>query len=121
MSYNDAVEFNILVGKTLKQIVNTGDDELIFVADNDESYKMYHSQDCCEHVYIEDICGDLNDLIGSPILNAEESTSEDFKEETGERPLWTFYRVSTAKGAVVIRWFGESDYYSVDVDFEELV
>ena len=78
---------------------------------------MYHEQDCCEEVYIEDICGDLDDLIGTPILLAEKVTeSNDCCSQ-----LWTFYKLSTIKGSVTIRWCGETDsyYYSIEVSFKE--
>ena len=83
---------------------------------------MWHNQDCCESVSIEDICGDVKDLIGSPIILAEESTnSEDHpREDYEDSYTWTFYRLQAAKGGlVVIRWYGSSNGYygeSVDVD-----
>lgn len=65
-------EFSDLVGKTLTSIVKDANDtELLFYV-GEQKYKMYHSQSCCESVDIDDICGDLSDLIGSPIIMAEE-------------------------------------------------
>lgn len=72
---------------------------------------------------IEEIVGDLDDLVGSPILAAEESSnSEDDKpSDDSESWTWTFYRFRTAKGLVVIRWLGESNgYYGEGVDLEEV-
>ena len=71
---------NELVGKILVNIENK-DDELIFHCENGEIYKLYHMQDCCESVSIDDITGDLNDLIGTPILVAEEVNNEQFEKE----------------------------------------
>lgn len=108
------VGINYLLGKTLKEIVNDYD-ELEFITTEDEKVLMFHDQDCCESVYIEDINGDLDDLIGEPILMAEEIT-EQGDAEWGTY-TWTFYKIATIKGTVVIRWNGESNgYYSESVD-----
>jgi hypothetical protein len=126
--------FTDLLGKTLVSIQNNDNDELIFTTTDGEKFKMYHEQDCCECVSIDDICGDLNDLIGSPILIAEENTSREksleqmadydkVMEEQGycyddESFTWTFYKLATMKGYVDIKWFGSSNgYYSEHVDF----
>lgn len=114
------MEFCDLVGKTLTAIDKIEDYEIQFTDSDGAHYKMYHSQDCCEQVVIEDISGNLQDLIGSPILQAEECTSEDDGQEKNPEGLWTFYRIATFKGAVVIRWYGEWGYYSVAVAFEEV-
>ena len=111
-----------LLGKTLKSVVkNDANDEIIFTVEDGTQYKMYHSQDCCESVNIEDVIGDLNDLIGSPITMAEESTNNDVLNGKPEYPdswTWTFYKLATVKGYVTIRWLGESNgYYSESVDF----
>ena len=113
-------KFSDLLGKTLINIENKND-ELFFTTNEGEIFKAFHIRDCCESVMIEDIEGDLNDLIGSPILQAEEVTnSKDTfgKIESPESFTWTFYKLATIKGYVTIRWLGESNgYYSESVDF----
>lgn len=127
MGYNDRVEFNTLVGKTLRFVVQEGTDQLRFTTEDGEVYLMFHDQDCCESVGIEDINGDLSDLVGFPVLMAEERVGE----RPVDRPLepnsyvdsetWTFYRISTIRGTVVIRWHGESNgCYSEGVSFEKI-
>jgi len=121
------LEFSSLKGKTLSEIRNINNKELIFTCDSGESYKLYHDQWCCEEVSIEDIIGDLNDLIGSPLLMAEEISSninpEGIVKESQNKYYtasftWTFYKLATIKGYVTIRWYGESNgYYSEEVDF----
>lgn len=117
---------SILIGKTLTDIQVTKeenkDDRIIFVVSEDEKYIMYHSQDCCEHVRIEDITGDIKDLIGFPILKAEESTNRENPKPMGdfddESFTWTFYHLATINGYVTIRWYGTSNgYYSERADF----
>ena len=109
-----------LVGKTLIKIENLGN-ELRFHTSDAEVYMMLHNQDCCEDVYIEDIVGDLDDLLNSPILYAEERTNHDSDYEGDGSAMWTFYEFATNKGSVTIRWYGTSNgYYSVGVDFIQL-
>lgn len=119
------MELKELLGKTLTEATGkNGDSEIIFKTSEGKTYKMYHSQDCCESVQVEDICGDMADLVGSPITQAEEASNEPDPGKPGEYAeswTWTFYRLATAKGQVVIRWLGESNgYYSECVDFEEV-
>lgn len=109
-------KFSDLVGKTLSEIkVNC--DEITFIVDETESYDMFHGQNCCEQVWIEDICGDLNSLIGVPILFADESSSQE-EAVGGGWQEWTFYRIGCIKGSAVIRWCSDLETcYSVQVDF----
>jgi hypothetical protein len=108
-----------LLGYTLIKIELVDNEELYFYTDENEVYKMFHLQDCCEGVFIEDIVGDLNDLVGEPLIQAEQ-VSEEHETEWGTM-TWTFYKLSTIKGSVTLRWLGESNgYYSESVDFIKL-
>ena len=115
-----------LIGKTLKCIGRSAkysEDELVFTTVDGERYLLWHDQDCCESVYLEDVVGDLADLVGSPILKASEDTNQD---DPGPKDpkyddnshTWTFYNIATAKGHVTLRWYGSSNGpYSESVDF----
>jgi hypothetical protein len=112
------MNISVLIGKTITHIERT-DETLIFTCSNGDRYKMYHQQECCEYVYIEDIVGELSDLIGTPIMKAEETTNSEYEDYTSR--TWTFYKFATVRGYVDIRWLGESNgYYSEAVDFEYL-
>ena len=118
MAEFDCVEISDLLGKIFTSVVKNDDDtEIIFLDEPGCGYKMYHMQDCCESVYVEDIDGDLSDLIGSPITQAEEASSKDGPlSEYDESYTWTFYKLATAKGYITIRWYGTSNgYYSESV------
>lgn len=120
-----------LIGKVFTYVVNDDNNEIIFTCNNGEKYMLYHQQDCCESVYVDDINGDLDDLVGSPITLAKEVSNKAFEAEYeekmksddeddyyGESHTWTFYKFATVKGYVDIRWFGSSNgYYSESVDF----
>jgi hypothetical protein len=114
------VDVSALTGKTLRAVENRGR-EILFAAATGERYRMWHEQDCCESVSVEDIVGDLDDLIDSPILLAEDVSSESpvtRRDPYGDSETWTFYRFRTQKGTVTIRWYGSSNgYYSESVSF----
>lgn len=110
------IKIEDMLNKVFVSVVNE-DDELIFSTEK-EVYKFFHSQDCCENVYLESVVGDLEDLIGEPLLLAEESTKEN--EDASEYGMWTFYKFATRKGYVDVRWNGSSNgYYSVGVSLEK--
>jgi hypothetical protein len=114
-------EFDELVGRTLYRVEQIDRDEIRFYLTESNYVRMYHSQNCCESVYIEDVCGDLADLVGSPLLEAEEVSgyTADPLEGWDESFTWTFYKFATRKGHVNIRWYGSSNgYYSESVTVE---
>jgi len=111
---------NNFIGKQFFYI-SRSDNEILFYCSDGYIWKMYHEQDCCESVYIEDIEGDIDDLINTEILNAEEVCNSDPDNEHYESVTWTFYRFATLKGYVTIRWVGSSNgYYSESVDLKAL-
>lgn len=117
-------EFPDLVGHTFTKVeaIKDDGDTLLFTRDDGRQFRFWHIQDCCENVDIEDVCGSLDDLVGTPVLQAEKTTKDkEDKLDPDGCEMWTFYRFATAKGTVVVRWFGESNgYYGVDVDFDEV-
>lgn len=109
-------EISEMIGKNFLRVTNIEDKILEFLAENSDRYIFYHYQDCCESVTIEDIVGNLSDLEGSPILEAEQSEGETRVDEYGESCTWTFYKFGTIKGHVNVRWYGTSNgYYSESV------
>jgi hypothetical protein len=95
-------------------------DEITFKFSNGAIARWYHQQDCCEIVTIEDVNGDWDDLLGHPLLVAEEREGSDPEgfEPSDDSRTWTFYTFRSIKGSVDVRWLGESNgYYSESVDF----
>jgi hypothetical protein len=110
-----------MIGKKFDSITKN-DSELVFICD-EGLFIMYHEQDCCEDVHIESIVGDLNDLLYSPILRAEEvvtkGKTDPIDEYNDYSTTHTFYKLATKKGYVDIRWVGTSNgYYSESVDID---
>jgi hypothetical protein len=111
--HEQSVPFETLKGKTFTSV--TSDDESITFIGDGIQFKLKHCQECCEDVHIESIVGDLDDLIGSEILVAEESSKDGESEFEVEQ--WTFYKLATVKGWVDVRFYGSSNgYYSTSVD-----
>lgn len=154
---DESVGFETLKGKTIEAIrgLEKGSEQFFIDCTDGTKFKMTYYQDCCACCDIEDISGDINDVIGSEILLAEEVSSFSPSDETmseraaeyqkyveackaeGTDPwydslesflsyrykseTWTFYKLSTIKGSVTIRWYGSSNgYYSEEATFEQI-
>jgi hypothetical protein len=121
--------FDELVGRILCCAEADGDELKLYLSDTNY-VRLYHSQDCCESVYIDDICGDLDDLVGEPLLVAEEVVGYTEDPKGGdddphtlsgydESYTWTFYRFATRRGWVTVKWYGSSNgYYSEGVSVD---
>lgn len=111
------------------------EDAIYFHCVSGKSFVMQHIPECCEQVHIEDIYGDIGDILNTPILVAEQRSVAWPSYAESERPpglpielecrddsdTWTFYTIRTIKGTIDIRWHGSSSgNYSERVDFSEL-
>lgn len=124
MAKNYYAELSDLVGLTLTRVEKTDCDRIEFETSEGRKFLMYHNQDCCESVAIEDITGDLQDLVGSPIVMAEDvdydPPARGPEDYVPESETWTMYKLATVKGYVTIRWYGSSNgYYSESCSFME--
>lgn len=112
--------FEEILGKVLVSVVKNSDDSITFTTSEGDKYKLAHHQDCCEHVYIESVVGDLQDLVGNPITMAERVTRSD-DSVSHESATWTFLKFATIKGYVDIRFHGSSNgYYSESANMYKL-
>ena len=103
-------KFSELLGKTIVKIEPPGEGSsiIIFHTECGKKYMMYHAQDCCEVVTVEDLCGDISNLLNTPIIMAEES-SRNGDDEHKESSTWASYKLATIKGHVDIRRYGTSN------------
>jgi len=118
-----------MIGLTPVNIDQT-DYRITFTFSNGATGHFYHCQECCERVEIEDVNGDWADLIGHPLLVADERVSDDHDGvvpdglcASDESNTWTFYTFRSIGGSVDVRWHGSSNgCYSESVyfDFEVL-
>ena len=120
MEYTDNIA--AMIGRIPSEITaDTKRDVITFTFEDGGEAQFWHDQGCCESVVIDDVNGDWSDLIGTPLLVAEERVSEEapdgFEIEWGESNTWTFYTFRSVKGSVDVRWHGSSNgYYSERVD-----
>lgn len=89
-------------------------------------YDFCHYQECCETVVLVDVVGDVEDLVGAPLLIAEErsgGSTDGYDPPQGDTTqLWTFYELATIKGSVTLRFCGSSNgYYGVEVRIRRYV
>ncbi len=110
-----------LKGETLISVdgVKEGSDEVIFKTESGRTFRMFHSQDCCESVKISRcssayaghgiLVEDAKEVIESNIPACESATRTTFIVNNG------------GYSGFFIEWIGESNgYYSESVSFVEL-
>lgn len=128
-AYYEGCGIEALLGKTIVAINGgeEGDKTIHFVCSDGTEYLMYHEQDCCESVTVEDVCGDLQRLLNTPITLSEDISNEveggrnGWADKWGDHYTWTWYKLATVNEYVTIRWYGESNgYYSESVEFARI-
>lgn len=95
--------------------------ETIITTESGKAIKIYHEQNCCEHVSIED--SEVDNIVGgychfagfvdeeTPVI----TTNDDYYYDNSQ--TWSFLKIETSKGSIWQRWLGESNgYYSERVD-----
>lgn len=110
------------VGKTLTSVegLKKHNSEIRFHTADSSTYIMYHAQDCCECVYLEDIDCDIEDFNGAVILSFDEYHASNETEHGSI--TYTFYTIETSKGRIWLRWNGSSNgFYSEAVNFYKIV
>jgi len=119
------VDFSELCGKTFNKIEHYEEALVFYDNDSQKIYYLHHEQDCCEGIWIEDICGDLQSLINNIILVASEESNKKVPEsenhseynEYYDSYTWTFYILETMDASITIRFYGASNgYYSERAD-----
>lgn len=119
-------EFKKMIGEIITEITLKTDDndyeQLIFKTENDRTFKMFHENDCREIVYLEDVVGGkLTDLLGEKIIDVDIKTNSNYAKENNKEDIeYYFYEIKTMENTITLRWYGESDYYCVYVDFKEI-
>lgn len=104
------------------------DEAIVLEKEDGSRFIFQHIQDCCEHVFIENINGDLKDLENAPIRVVEKEcdlpdiytlSDDGVRSQYSEESFtWTFYTFSTPKGLVDVRWYGSSyGYYAEGVSY----
>lgn len=117
--------FGILKGKVFSDI-KADNERVTFYINDIARYSLYHVQSCCETVEIDDIVGDLSDLIGKEIIKAEEIQSDTdlpdgISEDYFESWTYSFYYLHTLDSCVTIKFFGTSNgYYSETAELYDL-
>lgn len=112
--YNRAIDIAQIKGMTITAVVYKEDDESLLIHLNTQVLEMIHHQDCCESVYLVDVVGSFEDLIGYPLLEVSETIVDISQEDTSSTA--SYYNFKTVKASVQLRWVGESSgYYSETV------
>lgn len=105
-----------VIGKKIIHVngLEEGSEKIRIYFDDGSKIEMFHEQECCENVYLLDFDNDELMLKFATLLSFEEAVERgEVQEGTA---TWTFYKLTTDRGHMTMRWYGESNgYYSEDV------
>jgi hypothetical protein len=116
-------ETNKAIGKTLESWREGYGEELILSFNDTSEGRFYHSQDCCESVYLYgESYKQLNNFIGKKIsrITWKEEYNPNVDECYESATLTTIFIAfeDSEDNPVIIQFFGSSNgYYSEIVDF----
>ena len=112
-------------GQIIEEItgLTEGNDE-VFIKTNNGTYKLYHEQDCCEHVRLVKVIGNVNELIGEVIFAEEDSGANDpdwYNESFDDSHTWTKYTLKSANASLEFWFLGESNgYYGESISIKKI-
>ena len=113
--YSQPISIDQIKGMTITAVVYKETNESLLIHLNTHVLEMIHQRDCCETVYLADVVGSFEDLIGYPLLEVSESTVDIGDSDISSTA--SYYNFKTIKASVQLRWVGESSgYYSETVD-----
>ena len=91
--YRRSCDIKDMVGKKITGIYY--DEENFQILTDDCVYAFYHEQSCCEGVWLTQVDGISDKIIGSRIIIAEVVTDE--KDTEYGHITWSFYKIGTNK------------------------
>ena len=113
--YASTSKFEQIQGMTITAVVYKESNESLLIHLNTHVLEMIHHQDCCETVYLADVVGSFEDLIGYPLLEVSENLVDIATEDMSSTA--SYYNFKTIKASVQLRWVGESNgHYSETID-----
>lgn len=123
MNYANFFELKGQIIEEITGLTENNYDE-VFIKTNNGTYKLYHEQDCCEHVRIVKVIGNVNELIGEVIFAEEDSDANDpdwYNEYFDDSHTWTKYVLKTANASLEFWFLGESNgYYGESISIKKI-
>lgn len=110
------VDISILNDETIESVVGLaeGSDEVLFITKSKKAVALYHIQRCSATIDLHSFECDIDDFRGAVVIDAECVETVKLVKSRHKSENWSFYRINTTKGSLVLRWCGDS-YYSDEV------
>ena len=114
-NYSQPISIDQIKGMTITAVIYKESNESLLIHLNTHVLEMIHHRDCCETVYLADVVGAFEDLIGYPLLEVSESIVDIATADMSSTT--SYYNFRTVKASVQLRWLGESNgFYSETID-----